>query len=108
MIRRPPRSTRTDTLFPYTTLFRSDLRRSVAPTGRVLFALCHPVYAPRCATPEATPLNPHDGDSERTFLWEKLHRHTGRRLGEIHRPERQLRRLLGPAGFRILERAERR
>src|SRR3546814_19754513 len=25
MIRRPPRSTRTDTLFPYTTLFRSDM-----------------------------------------------------------------------------------
>src|SRR3546814_16896356 len=25
MLRRPPRSTRTDTLFPYTTLFRSDL-----------------------------------------------------------------------------------
>src|SRR3546814_12350850 len=24
MVRRPPRSTRTDTLFPYTTLFRSD------------------------------------------------------------------------------------
>src|SRR3546814_16436489 len=31
MIRRPPRSTRTDTLFPYTTLFRSDLvHRDVA------------------------------------------------------------------------------
>src|SRR3546814_20128581 len=28
MIRRPPRSTRTDTLFPYTTLFRSVGRRS--------------------------------------------------------------------------------
>src|SRR3546814_1594082 len=27
MIRRPPRSTRTDTLFPYTTLFRSGLLR---------------------------------------------------------------------------------
>src|SRR3546814_9008672 len=27
MIRRPPRSTRTDTLFPYTTLFRSDFPR---------------------------------------------------------------------------------
>src|SRR3546814_15400299 len=27
MIRRPTRSTRTDTLFPYTTLFRSDLLR---------------------------------------------------------------------------------
>src|SRR3546814_6596134 len=32
MIRRPPRSTRTDTLFPYTTLFRStnSLRRAVS------------------------------------------------------------------------------
>src|SRR3546814_11286676 len=29
MIRRPPRSTRTDTLFPYTTLFRSN-------TGKLL------------------------------------------------------------------------
>src|SRR3546814_20230204 len=28
MIRRPPRSTRTDTLFPYTTLFRSTLKRA--------------------------------------------------------------------------------
>src|SRR3546814_5177734 len=28
MIRRPPRSTRTDTLFPYTTLFRSGCRRA--------------------------------------------------------------------------------
>src|SRR3546814_16478921 len=30
MIRRPPRSTRTDTLFPYTTLFRSNIARDVA------------------------------------------------------------------------------
>src|SRR3546814_1002417 len=30
MIRRPPRSTRTDTLFPYTTLFRSPQRRLAA------------------------------------------------------------------------------
>src|SRR3546814_3009095 len=39
MIRRPPRSTRTDTLFPYTTLFRSAL----AVAGflrRHGFALC--------------------------------------------------------------------
>src|SRR3546814_11610349 len=28
MIRRPPRSTRTDTLFPYTTLFRSFRQRA--------------------------------------------------------------------------------
>src|SRR3546814_19466034 len=30
MIRRPPRSTRTDTLFPYTTLFRSWLSAGLA------------------------------------------------------------------------------
>src|SRR3546814_12649693 len=30
MIRRPPRSTRTDTLFPYTTLFRSAVARGGA------------------------------------------------------------------------------
>src|SRR3546814_6476011 len=30
MIRRPPRSTRTDTLFPYTTLFRSLEREDLA------------------------------------------------------------------------------
>src|SRR3546814_20236346 len=39
MIRRPPRSTRTDTLFPYTTLFRSLRRR--AHKFRIA------IYAPR-------------------------------------------------------------
>src|SRR3546814_5798027 len=34
MIRRPPRSTRTDTLSPYTTLFRSRLRRQVGIAAR--------------------------------------------------------------------------
>src|SRR3546814_16196071 len=33
MIRRPPRSTRTDTLFPYTTLFRSTGWKSQASGG---------------------------------------------------------------------------
>src|SRR3546814_15548832 len=33
MIRRPPRSTRTDTLFPYTTLFRSPEGRLLARIG---------------------------------------------------------------------------
>src|SRR3546814_5881703 len=43
MIRRPPRSTRTDTLFPYTTLFRSDqvattlFRRRAYPGKHVAF-----------------------------------------------------------------------
>src|SRR3546814_19100658 len=38
MIRRPPRSTRTDTLFPYTTLFRSS-----APMG-VFHTADGPIY----------------------------------------------------------------
>src|SRR3546814_1793087 len=33
MIRRPPRSTRTDTLFPYTTLFRSHRQRLLGRLG---------------------------------------------------------------------------
>src|SRR3546814_7301125 len=35
MIRRPPRSTRTDTLFPYTTLFRSPVASAVM-NGRLI------------------------------------------------------------------------
>src|SRR3546814_17118229 len=35
MIRRPPRSTRTDTLFPYTTLFRSQDDEISATSGGV-------------------------------------------------------------------------
>src|SRR3546814_7840409 len=37
MIRRPPRSTRTDTLFPYTTLFRSFVRRGLSPLDNFEF-----------------------------------------------------------------------
>src|SRR3546814_9412800 len=45
MIRRPPRSTRTDTLFPYTTLFRSP---SPAPP---------PVFFRSSSSSECLPLN---------------------------------------------------
>src|SRR3546814_6494770 len=48
MIRLPPRSTRTDTLFPYTTLFRSDADRNAQSDvpvgiGPVLHLLRHQV-----------------------------------------------------------------
>src|SRR3546814_1308682 len=36
MIRRPPRSTRTDTLFPYTTLFRSPVEVDQHPAARIM------------------------------------------------------------------------
>src|SRR3546814_3922984 len=45
MVRRPPRSTRTDTLFPYTTLFRSERSRDTnrpcsQSDGHLDFAQC--------------------------------------------------------------------
>src|SRR3546814_21168591 len=42
MIRRPPRSTRTDSLFPYTTLFRSPEVRYGAENSRIDFLLSGP------------------------------------------------------------------
>src|SRR3546814_10851474 len=41
MIRRPPRSTRTDTLFPYTTLFRSASGSLFESASKIPHALCH-------------------------------------------------------------------
>src|SRR3546814_1230943 len=52
MIRRPPRSTRTDTLFPYTTLFRSQRQRLSACLWFVL-----PALLTACQTPAPRPLD---------------------------------------------------
>src|SRR3546814_13717148 len=54
MIRRPPRSTRTDTLFPYTTLFRS-----LAVAGKTVadLYLADAGIQPALVNP---PFNPHD------------------------------------------------
>src|SRR3546814_10794352 len=53
MIRRPPRSTRTDTLFPYTTLFRSRLRAAIEVKADVWSNL---VKIGRTHLQDATPL----------------------------------------------------
>src|SRR3546814_2020332 len=51
MIRPPPRSTRTDTLFPYTTLFRSEARPEISPA-----AASTPSFVPRsCVRNAALP-----------------------------------------------------
>src|SRR3546814_8224433 len=65
MIRRPPRSTRTDTLFPYTTRFRSDGARcgdgaARRPDRRSLF----PDDARRMADPGRHPRDPRDDHRE--------------------------------------------
>src|SRR3546814_3003096 len=51
MIRRPPRSTRTDTLFPYTTLFRSAVagHQLAGPSGRLRYR--HHRHQGRCRNP---------------------------------------------------------
>src|SRR3546814_12416777 len=46
MIRRPPRSTRTDTLFPYTTLFRSDAGSDDALRATLAAAAAQIQYPP--------------------------------------------------------------
>src|SRR3546814_4735969 len=62
MIRRPPRSTRTDTLFPYTTLFRSpppnrnDTKCLQGPAGnRRALSLCGEGDAPALPLPRPSP-----------------------------------------------------
>src|SRR3546814_9177882 len=63
MIRRPPRSTRTDTLFPYTTLFRSGCRGRGPVGGEiVLVNMATTCNAANCDTVEATgDAHPHVG-----------------------------------------------
>src|SRR3546814_11543750 len=53
MIRRPPRSTRTDTLFPYTTLFRSWLANPYQNNGVTLlqYRTSNPADAPFSSDP---------------------------------------------------------
>src|SRR3546814_7481355 len=59
MIRRPPRSTRTDTLFPYTTLFRSRQDADLRLPGAALRRACGELSAdrgrPRARPPAAAP-----------------------------------------------------
>src|SRR3546814_1420202 len=60
MIRRPPRSTRTDTLFPYTTLFRSLVLRAARRAGA---SRLHPAL--RGARPVHRELRPRGGRRRR-------------------------------------------
>src|SRR3546814_20546783 len=58
MIRRPPRSTRTDTPFPYTTLFRSgtQVQQTLDPAALYQAQMAMRDGLPQATTPE--PLNP--------------------------------------------------
>src|SRR3546814_11888347 len=99
MIRRPPRSTRTDTLFPYTTLFRSraverDGDLHGGPHGRpaVAAAIAAPVLArqPEGAAgrrPDARPVPAH-GDRKRVVSGTSVSVrlvHGGRRISKTEK-----------------------
>src|SRR3546814_20611060 len=59
MIRRPPRSTRTDTLFPYTTLFRSlnEKVEIVHPENPTIRGVSHILWTGKPTRPEADARN---------------------------------------------------
>src|SRR3546814_15656318 len=92
MIRRPPRSTRTDTLFPYTTLFRSIARKSGRPRSLELEIEARAVgrddfAEQQCATitqlrREMTELVPGIGERERIGAFGHFFRSEERRVGK--------------------------
>src|SRR3546814_15426338 len=80
MIRRPPRSTRTDTLFPYTTLFRSENTRGGPHIGQEVLAVSE--QRDRSVRPSC----PDEGNADR----EVEHRRTSRQHeAETHLFERR-------------------
>src|SRR3546814_10316120 len=68
MIRRPPRSTRTDTLFPYTTLFRSRIRDLRTRSG------ARPVRDTSSAAPALLKMNLEQRSEEHTSELQSLMR----------------------------------
>src|SRR3546814_10621651 len=83
MIRRPPRSTRTDTLFPYTTLFRSrtsglggQLDRGDLQPGYGLFPLGHGGHATVAELHPHRPLGPLGAVGLRQAVDDRSEEHT--------------------------------
>src|SRR3546814_12079463 len=106
MVRRPPRSTRTDTLFPYTTLFRSIAGWAANGTATLQWASRNDMAIAEIAVPGTAqalrPLSPvqgrkvRDGDGGMMILWTRRSRlDTGLRdlvdlpLGEKREPYRK-------------------
>src|SRR3546814_2676144 len=73
MIRRPPRSTRTDTLFPYTTLFRSPVLSRALPWACRKLVRVDPAPVGRSASDRpmlyglTVPINSSDGSRAGVF-----------------------------------------
>src|SRR3546814_11323845 len=86
MRRRPPRSTRTDTLFPYPTLFRSLLAREARlHEGDVLAHLAERVVGVGLAVPAAGHDRRRDADPEEDLAIGVESLQGGARHGDDHR-----------------------
>src|SRR3546814_12927607 len=94
MIRRPPRSTRTDTLFPYTTLFRSDRVRRTARAHQLEGLFDRIIEAPKIPRIYQRALRL-VGDASTAFM-------VGDQLQRDIRPAKEagLRTIYFPGGFR--------
>src|SRR3546814_5493629 len=77
MIRRPPRSTRTDTLFPYTTLFRSGIFNVSTGEGRSIKDVYDAVVAYLGVSPEQeVPVVPAGEDDVPAVVLDRSEEHT--------------------------------
>src|SRR3546814_5848757 len=72
MIRRPPRSTRTDTLFPYTTLFRSHILATGLAFADRVFQSKHLEGKVGRRVDHPPEVNLQDDDSARRFVRERI------------------------------------
>src|SRR3546814_19098060 len=90
MIRRPPRSTRTDTLFPYTTLFRSPWRHCHPIAARSIlramktFKTRHQFYLPDDLSAKLDALTASPGTSKTQILTDALKDRKSTRLNSSH------------------------
>src|SRR3546814_14850703 len=108
MIRRPPRSTRTDTLFPYTTLFRSALffnARIVCQFRRVLQLLAQFTdFVGLSLIVDGLAISPIAGFREKVvhMCLDSVQRHCRARIGRVAVPAVTAFRFLGRClGFQL-------
>src|SRR3546814_11025533 len=103
MIRRPPISTRTDTLFPYTTLFRSYKTKEILTLGmhtlstpsiviqakRAQASACRDPWRGRASSPTMDPR--HKPESDSLGVWRRWRVHPSPRSDERRVGERWVR-----------------
>src|SRR3546814_19005277 len=96
MLRRPPRSKRTDTLFPYTTLFRSARSSSICCSIDIILLLIlrKMKSRPVAGGPGQPPRSGRDaGDGGAAFLVGGVERSAGEPAGKLGEPRTEERRV---------------